>query len=81
MEIRMPRSPFAGLHRRSAKRPTRFERVTLVFGAQTPTPPIPEQGIYSIARMGCCKPPGNHATARFLTPCYVALRDRAMALS
>src|SRR5882724_8862038 len=39
--------------------PTRFERVTFAFGGQTPTPPNPETTHYSIARMGCCKPPAT----------------------
>ena len=57
--------------------PTRFERVTFAFGGQTPAPPIPEQRIYSIARMGCCKPPATTpqlaSLLRATLPCETAL--------
>src|ERR1700730_9273639 len=57
--------------------PTRFERVTFAFRGQTPTPPIPEQRIYSIARMGCCKPPATTpqraSLLRAALPCETAL--------
>ena len=42
-----------------------------------PTPPIPEQRIYSIARMGCCKPPATTpqraSLLRAALPCETAL--------
>ena len=57
--------------------PTRFERVTFAFGGQTPTPPISEQRIYSVARMGCCKPlattPQRAALLRVTLPGETAL--------
>ena len=57
--------------------PTRFERVTFAFGGQTPTPPISEQRIYSVARMGCCKPltttPQRAALLRVTLPSETAL--------
>jgi hypothetical protein len=40
-------------------------------------PPIPEQRIYSIARMGCCKPPATTpqlaSLLRATLPCETAL--------
>jgi hypothetical protein len=51
--------------------------VASTFGGQTPTPPIPEQRIYSIARMGCCKPPATTpqrvSLLRATLPCETAL--------
>ena len=65
---------------RKIVRPTRFERVTFAFGGQTPTPPILEQRHLINRKNGVLQAPSNHATACFLTPRYVAVRNRAMAL-
>jgi len=43
---------------------------TFAFGGQRPTPPIPEQGIYSFARMGCCKPPATTPLRCLAKPRY-----------
>jgi hypothetical protein len=72
-----PSALIAWQNNENLARPTRFERVTFAFGGQTPTPPISEQRIYSVARMGCCKPPATTPQRASLLcatlPCETAL--------
>jgi hypothetical protein len=61
--------------------PDTIQRVTFAFGGQTPTPQNPGTTHFINRKNGVLQAPCNHATACLLTPLYVFLRNRAMALS